>query len=85
MAFRIARWPVIRMAQRRLLGYPAPCDEQPHALGRRDDPRRHARPDRGRDPRRSYGGRWRCDHYYVALEHDHASPAVPSADCGRDV
>lgn len=69
LAFRILPWPLLRWAQRRLLGYPgsmrmsgltrsaieAALDAtQARIVGViRDD---------------SYGGHWHCDRYYVALE-----------------
>jgi SAM-dependent methyltransferase len=69
LAFRFAPWPLIRWAQRRLLGYPAPM--RMSALSRSAveaalGPTGARIVDRVRDD--SYGGHWHYDRYYVAVD-----------------
>jgi SAM-dependent methyltransferase len=66
MVFRFAPWPVLRWAQRRLLGYPAPM----RMTGlRRSAIRRALAPMKARIVARvrddSYGGHWHYDRYYA--------------------
>jgi len=67
LAFRIAPWPVIRWAQRRLLGYPAPM--RMNGLSRSAIENALDSTDArivGVIRDESYGGHWHYDRYYVA-------------------
>jgi SAM-dependent methyltransferase len=69
LAFRFAPWPVVRWAQRHMLGYPAPM---------RMNGLRRAAVENALEPTKarivamvsdnSYGGHWHYDRYYVSLE-----------------